>query len=695
MLETRNAPIDFLGRDGFHWFIGQVTPDVVWRTQHNQFTDNGFRAKVRILGWHPEDAKDKGGIDDADLPWAHFLVSPQFGAGNNYGGTSFALQGGETVVGFFLDGEEGQQPVVIGCFHTNSGIEDPKPWKTAFEGKSSNFAPIAYDVDGIQQSKSIKLTNSGKLDPRGGVATSNGEVLNEGQSRQSTINRAQDNKTEKIEQADAECTKPAGMGGEISKKLQGFIDRVNQLEQIKDGYVDPVLGTIVNMDKMVDKVAREIDGALSGAVRKARTELFKVVNEGVEKSLSFLDPANLIKELEVKKQEDSIFCAIENFLKGLQNMIKNFLKSILGKLLSMPLCAAENFLGGLFSKIANTIQGLIGGFTGALGGLAGITVPPFMDLLSKAMGLAQVGLQLLKCEGNECDPEPIDRITNIGPDPKSIMNFGNVLGAARSMLTGGLSIKGIVGGMFPGIGKLTGTIGAVGGLVKSVKGIKGSVSSIGNMDELVGDCNPFQKECGPPRVEIFGGGGIGAVANAVINETGKVIGVNMESLGIGFEAPPYVSILDDCGRGGGAVGEAVVEDGQVVNVIITNPGSGYLGPETAVSDDQGVDVIGVIDGVKVVSTGGNYSPETTITTSTGCHLTPVIENGRIVGASGGCDLGLSEPPTISVSDPTGKGTGAFLVPITKFTKREDYESQVGAIPVTATIIRVIDCARIY
>ena len=76
-------------------------------------------------------------------------------------------------------------------------------------------------------------------------------------------------------------------------------------------------------------------------------------------------------------------------------------------------------------------------------------------------------------------------------------------------------------------------------------------------------------------------------------------------------------------------------------------------------------------------------------------MTPIIENGRIVGASGSCDLGLKEPPTITVSDSTATGTGAILIPITRFIKREDYEAQVGAIPVTATIIRVIDCPRIY
>ena len=83
MLDTRQSNIEFLGKDGFQWFIGQVAPDKVWRTEHNQNFRNGFRAKIRILGYHPGKGDEEGGISDENLPWAHFLVSPQFGAGNN------------------------------------------------------------------------------------------------------------------------------------------------------------------------------------------------------------------------------------------------------------------------------------------------------------------------------------------------------------------------------------------------------------------------------------------------------------------------------------------------------------------------------------------------------------------------------------------------------------------------------------
>ena len=692
MLDSRHVPIEFSGKDGFHWFIGQVTADPAWRTKNNQNFQNGYRAKVRILGYHPGENEEEGGIDDVNLPWAHFLVSPQFGAGNNYGGTSFALQGGEMVFGFFLDGEEAQQPVVLGCFYANEGIVGLTEFAEILDKGTSEFRPVAYNEE-LQYGKNVRPVTPSENKPSdiGGIVDSNNQVLNQDLVKTNTINKYQDNTSQKIEQADAGCATPGGMGGEVTKILQTFLDSVNRLDSYKDGYIDPVLGTIVNMDKMVDKAARELDGAISGIVRKARTEMFKTINEGVENALTFLDPENLIKELEVKKQQDSIFCLIENFLKGLSNMIKDFLKSLLGKLLNMPLCAAEQFLGGLLGDIADKIQKLIAPFTAAVGQLAGVTIPSFMGLIDQALNMAQIGLQLLKCEGMECDPQPYDFITNLGPDPKSVMNFNNVLSTATSILSGG-GIQDVVEGMFPGIEKISGA-------VNKVLGIKGAVSSlsVGNMSSLVGGCNPYQKTCGPPRIEIFGGGGLGAVANAVINETGKVVGVNMKSLGSGFTAPPYVTIFDDCNKGAGATGHAVINPitGAVDNVVITNPGSGYLGPETATSTEEGVDVIGVIDGAEVVSTGGGYSPETTITTPGGCHLTPSIEDGRIVGVSGQCDLGFSEIPNLTIKDPTGQGFGAIIRPITKFVERKTYEETVDAIPVTATLIRVIDCARIY
>ena len=197
MLETRHSNIEFFGKDGFQWFIAQVAPDKVWRDENNQNFDNGFRAKIRILGYHPGESEDEGGISDENLPWAHFLVSPQFGAGNNNTGTSFALQGGEMVVGFFLDGEEAQQPVVFGSFFANYNIDDLVSYKDALKKGSTGFKALEIDPD-IDNGDHITIVKQEKILQSGVIVDSNEQVRDEKNELKNTIEHHFDNKTYEI-----------------------------------------------------------------------------------------------------------------------------------------------------------------------------------------------------------------------------------------------------------------------------------------------------------------------------------------------------------------------------------------------------------------------------------------------------------------------------------------------------------------
>ena len=58
---------------------------------------------------------------------------------------------------------------------------------------------------------------------------------------------------------------------------------------------------------------------------------------------------------------------------------------------------------------------------------------------------------------------------------------------------------------------------------------------------------------GPPRVYINGGGGVGAVANAVIGNDGSLLAVDVVDGGYGYQFPPQVDIVDEEGLGSGAV----------------------------------------------------------------------------------------------------------------------------------------------
>lgn len=93
----------FAGKNGFIWWFGVVE-------ENNDDLGVG-RCKVRIHGWHnPDDTE----IPTNDLPWAVVITSINNAAIGGIGTTPVGPQPGTRVFGFFLDGEIGQQPVILG-----------------------------------------------------------------------------------------------------------------------------------------------------------------------------------------------------------------------------------------------------------------------------------------------------------------------------------------------------------------------------------------------------------------------------------------------------------------------------------------------------------------------------------------------------------------------------------------------------
>lgn len=91
---------DFYG-DHFRWFIG-VVKDV---------GDDRSRVRVRIFGIHH--TEDQTRVSDGDLPWA-LVLYPTTGGQTSSGNASHGLTPGTWVFGMFADGEDSQQPVILG-----------------------------------------------------------------------------------------------------------------------------------------------------------------------------------------------------------------------------------------------------------------------------------------------------------------------------------------------------------------------------------------------------------------------------------------------------------------------------------------------------------------------------------------------------------------------------------------------------
>jgi len=117
-------------------------------------------------------------------------------------------------------------------------------------------------------------------------------------------------------------------------------------------------------------------------------------------------------------------------------------------------------------------------------------------------------------------------------------------------------------------------------------------------------CATAPRPCGPPIINFFGGGGIGAIGNAVIDENGVILAVDLESGGYGYNTPPQVQVIDPCDNGSGAVIETEIENGSVTDVIIVDGGTGYNPPPA--SGPQYPAIIELTD-VIVQNPGINYN----------------------------------------------------------------------------------------
>ena len=111
---------NFMGRDGFQWFVGVV--------EDRQDPKKLGRVRVRCLGYHSENISD---LPTSDLPWAHPMNPVTSATVSGLGQTPLGMVEGTWVVGFFQDADEAQQPIIIG---TLPGVPSSLPTKGAGKG---------------------------------------------------------------------------------------------------------------------------------------------------------------------------------------------------------------------------------------------------------------------------------------------------------------------------------------------------------------------------------------------------------------------------------------------------------------------------------------------------------------------------------------------------------------------------------
>lgn len=680
LLEQSIINPNYAGRDGFKWFVG-----IIANTQPvRESSGYGYRAQVRIIGHHPGET-----MLDEDLPWAHILVPLNMGTGAGGAGVSNNLRGSDVVIGFFADGDDAQQPVIIGALYNGGNID----YLNEFTKGTQNFKLFSQPRGTIINPSNTPVVDGAAGQPvKGGIPNPDGTITYDEKTKQTvTDNVLSERKRVGIP---GHCQNQSDILSQINRGLIDFVKLMREVQYVNDTYIQPVLNRITNIDEEIRQIGDLISDALIWLVKYIRDEIITGIYNLLKDYLNSIKLpkwAELLKKAAIGEIADGIWCLFLNILKKIKDFVFDFLFGMIGKVSSIPICLVETFTGSIIQSVTNEIADAIGPALDEVSSVLGQGIGTVMSYVDKAINVAQTIASFLQCEESPCK-EVFDYEMNKGFVPKDgdlkfqqIVNYSPAQGVSNLLEDGKKQAAGFLGGISEGEG-----------LPEDIAQYFGD-----------GGCN-YNLECGMPKVKIFGGGGSGATGNAVVDAFGQVMGVNITNPGGGYSSTAYVSFEDECENGSGAKGYARIKNGKVQDVVVTNPGSGYLGPDTSDVDEEVDDVTLVesacsippaessgaivypyISNVIIQNTGLGYSSTDVITNSAcpdsdveiGLQLDP---DGRITGVNiinPGTSINIYPELTINSST----GSGAVLLPVLGFNPTITEVTEITKIKT------VIDC----
>ena len=449
MIEEALLKSNYIGKDGFSWWIGQVAKKDTWE-KGSQFSNQGdwsARCKVRIVGYHSFDGDV---LADDDLPWAQIMLDPSFGSAQGGIGGTLALRGGETCFGFFLDGDDGQQPVVIGLLYRSDGVKNLQTEDVVKKEKSSRFKPFtghpgnnppstqrnirgAKEIDQADPKNSPKETTPVPKDLVNLAYTTDLGFNIDGVS---VTPQFGDKLAGVFKDIPASSTNAIGAAftrrdpfikpngcqnnliGQITQGLQNFIAVTNGLDQYLGTYIDPVLNEIVDIGQSIANCARQIGGIIKLIINNLRNTIFKCIAWAFRKLVGLIVPPpqqTIVLEV-MKKILDVIFCLLERLPDGIIDYIQGLLGDLAANTINAPVCAVEKWTASILAKVMDSIENALSAIMSGIGWLTG-GLSTVSGILNQASSLASQIFSFLDCTGLACKT-PSVWAANFGPSEK-------------------------------------------------------------------------------------------------------------------------------------------------------------------------------------------------------------------------------------------------------------------------------------
>lgn len=359
---------NFVGKDGFYWWIGEV--------EDNEDPLQLGRCRVRVLNYYTSPYGDSAAkLPTEDLPWATVLQGTDQAGNDGQGESSGQLQPGAIVMGFFMDGENAQMPLIMGVIRGDKGQEKtgkkflftgadiplglaPNP---GLSGVASTNSTKGFDKP--VQSNAVNIpgsdtppSNTGSPKSIGNTPGVNGSTANSQKPRQPPEN--------------SPIPAASGTGGpwktleyELKYLVQDLIDTATSLVKSEDGeFLDVFENKVYTAQQLVAKLKNFLSAVFAQVVSALRAQLDELIQK-IEKAdfiASFLGiPGTTFALIQSAISAIlSLICGLDQRLIAFVNDPIGFILDIVEELISGAIDAATAFVNGVQTMIDGIFCGI-------------------------------------------------------------------------------------------------------------------------------------------------------------------------------------------------------------------------------------------------------------------------------------------------------------------------------------------------
>lgn len=361
-----NEPtVNFVGKDGFFWWVGEV--------EDNEDPMELGRVRVRVLGYY---TNVRGGttadLPTENLPWATVLQHTCQPGNDGQGESSGQLQPGAIVMGFFMDGENAQMPIVIGVMRVKKSAESMETKQFAFTGEkmepgvgvnvatmspgNPNSSMATTREEGYHRAKQDNTVDlpSQKGDKNSAAISGAGSPNNSG-----TVLAGSSGNPIKPKSPEKPIPAANGVGGpwktleyELSYLLEDLADHAGSLIRAEDGdFMDIVTGKLVSAKQLTVRLQNFLGAVFAQVVSAMRQSLANLAEE--------LELVNLLggatgAPFVVFTVVQQAVSAILKSLCNIDSKLISFIEDPVGTVISY----LEDFLDGIIDKATMVMQGV-------------------------------------------------------------------------------------------------------------------------------------------------------------------------------------------------------------------------------------------------------------------------------------------------------------------------------------------------